>query len=223
MKLFGGYIERPGSMKGMFLFANCSKLVDNALIEECLPDLRKYFAVNYAVTNCVFSGIEAAATDMRTMKAGAVVFIVDEKTLPSVLFSPEENWGLVNARSVARGFAGEVNEAFRERMKREIYRAFMMTAGGTTSQFPMNIMTSHTIADIDAPSRAFMPVDMIQRIMDYLPRIGITPVAKVTYATACKEGWAPKPQNEHQQRIWDKVHQLPATPMKIEFDPKKGK
>ena len=34
---------------------------------------------------------------------------------------------------------------------------------------------------------------------------------------------APAPTNEFQKAVWDKVHAIPQNPMKIEFDPKKGR
>jgi len=40
---------------------------------------------------------------------------------------------------------------------------------------------------------------------------------------ACQEGWAPAPTNDIQKAIWNEVRQLPAKPIKIEFDPAKGK
>ena len=45
----------------------------------------------------------------------------------------------------------------------------------------------------------------------------------MTYKEACEEGWAPAPTNEIQKAIWDKVRATPKNPMKIEFDPKKGR
>ena len=52
---------------------------------------------------------------------------------------------------------------------------------------------------------------------------GVTPARKGIYEAACQQGWAPAPTNDIQKAIWDKVHAVPATPMKIEFDPKKGR
>jgi hypothetical protein len=39
----------------------------------------------------------------------------------------------------------------------------------------------------------------------------------------CQEGWAPPPTNEYQRAIWNDVHKIPEKPMKIDFDPAKGK
>ena len=56
-----------------------------------------------------------------------------------------------------------------------------------------------------------------------LPTYGLMPWKQTTYKKACQEGWAPAPTNEYQKAIWDKIHSVPANPMKIEFDPKKGR
>jgi hypothetical protein len=64
---------------------------------------------------------------------------------------------------------------------------------------------------------------MASSINENLQALGMASERKVPYVKACKEGWAPAPTNEFQKAIWDKVHSTPKNPMKIEFDPKKGK
>jgi len=51
----------------------------------------------------------------------------------------------------------------------------------------------------------------------------VRPVYRASYAAACQEGWAPPPTNEYQRAIWNDVHKIPEKPMKIDFDPAKGK
>ena len=65
--------------------------------------------------------------------------------------------------------------------------------------------------------------DMASSINENLQAMGIFPMRKITYVKACQEGWAPAPTNEYQKAIWDRVHSAPKNPMKIEFDPKKGR
>jgi hypothetical protein len=84
------------------------------------------------------------------------------------------------------------------------------------------MMASSSIEDLDSVQE-FIPIDMERRWTDYLANLGVKPAHIRTYKQACKEGWAPAPTNEYQKAIWDKVHEPPATPMKIEFDPKKGR
>ena len=65
--------------------------------------------------------------------------------------------------------------------------------------------------------------DMIDSIRINMKARGMTPTRIASYKKACQEGWAPAPTNDVQKAIWEKVHAVPATPMKIEFDPKKGR
>jgi hypothetical protein len=64
---------------------------------------------------------------------------------------------------------------------------------------------------------------MISYWQRHLKAIGITKKVVKTYLDACEEGWAPAPTNDVQKAIWDKVHAAPKNPMKIEFNPKKGR
>jgi hypothetical protein len=83
-------------------------------------------------------------------------------------------------------------------------------------------MAIGVICDLDLVEE-FIPGDTAYACVARLIKVGVTPIRLVTYAKACKEGWAPQPTNDVQKAIWDKVHAMPATPMKIEFDPKKGR
>ena len=46
---------------------------------------------------------------------------------------------------------------------------------------------------------------------------------RIPYRQACKEGRAPVPTNDVQRAIWNKVHQIPDSPLVIEFDPKRDR
>ena len=61
------------------------------------------------------------------------------------------------------------------------------------------------------------------KMSDTATRLGCAEAKFTTYKQACREGWAPPPTNDVQKAIWDQVRQMPAKPIKIEFDPAKGK
>ena len=54
-------------------------------------------------------------------------------------------------------------------------------------------------------------------------RFGVSKERRVPYRVACQQGWAPAPTNDYQKAVWEEVHAVPSDPMKIEFDPKKGR
>ena len=80
-----------------------------------------------------------------------------------------------------------------------------------------------SISDLDKYPDEAIPVDVLGRTLRYLPEAGCNLRTMVPYRTACREGWAPAPTNDIQKAIWNEVRQLPTKPIKIEFDPKKGK
>ena len=83
-------------------------------------------------------------------------------------------------------------------------------------------MAAHGVQELDFAQEK-LPIDIQDSIKKYLSAAGVTPLRRTIYRRACQEGWAPAPTNDVQKAIWDKVHAIPKTPMKIEFDPKKGR
>ena len=80
-----------------------------------------------------------------------------------------------------------------------------------------------TPKDLDAIQEESYGADVLNTLERQLPDYGVMPWQQTTYKRACKQGWAPAPTNDYQRIIWDKVHSTPKNPIKIEFDPKKGK
>ena len=78
------------------------------------------------------------------------------------------------------------------------------------------------ISDLDHVGE-FIPGDTAENCRKLLAKRGVYPKRYVTYRAACIRGWAPAPTNAAQKAVWDKVRAIPKNPMKIEFDPKKGR
>ena len=80
-----------------------------------------------------------------------------------------------------------------------------------------------SLSDLDSIPGLDFALDIEARIVNNMNETEVKPYRIAKYSEAVQEGWAPAPTNEFQKAIWDKVHAMPATPMKIEFDPKKGR
>ena len=152
---------------------------------------------------------------------GASAILVNSDKLPVIMFSPDQRWGILNITPLMVDNPSK-EKFFKSRSRKMIIKAMSLLMGGGSSQFPGNIMNTATIRELDM-LKENIPVDMIDYYQTYLQKLGVTKMEKTTYLRACKEGWAPAPTNEVQKRVWDKVHAAPRTPMKIEFDPKKGR
>jgi hypothetical protein len=140
------------------------------------------------------------------------------------LIALEDHWGVVNVGKIKTTLkTQEAKERYLVgRCIKEILRVFSILCGGGSSQYPGNIFNCAKLDMLDY-TEGMYPIDLQKKYHDYLSAIGVSPQVLVTYERACQEGWAPAPTNEYQKAIWDEVRKLPAKPIQIKFDPKRGK
>ena len=120
--------------------------------------------------------------------------------------------------------AGEKEAFFKARVSKELTRGFAILAGAQSSNYPGSLVGCVTKAeDLDRFADNMLPVDVFARFNEYVLGYGIIPKKEVAYRMACQEGWAPAPTNDIQKAFWDKAHQIPTKPIKVEFDPKTDK
>jgi len=110
------------------------------------------------------------------------------------------------------------------RAQKEMLRAFAYLCGGFTSQY-QDVLT-HAVTNVrqlDFAKNVDLPIDVINRILNHLQGLGVTPYIETTYRNACRQGWAPPPVNDIQKAVWERVNaekeKGPANAMKIKLDP----
>lgn len=218
----GGMLEKPNSSKGRIVFVNTQNEMPAANIRlavKSLADILDKYPVEIVEAN------PAKADELKErFKADIAVIVAAEADAPGLLAAPDEGWAVVNVRALTRNLKTEAAKAkfYKARCRKEIMRGFVCAAGGVGSSFPGNIMNVAKVEDLDL-CEEFVPFDKVGVVRQHLKASGVIPSRFATYRTACREGWAPPPTNDVQRAIWDKVHAIPKTPMKIEFDPKKGR
>lgn len=213
----GGYLIRPDSQQGRIVFFNCQKSVGDDALKKAATELTKVYGFDFAVVT-----LDAAPATkdclgrLKTDKADFGVFVIEDAASPcSVGLFPEQRFATINVKVI--GSDGE-------RVRKELIRTIPFLCGGLSSMEPGALMQPISVPlDIDTIQDTTIPYDAVNKMMPYLRSFGVTPQIRRSYKTACVEGWAPQPTNEYQKAIWDKVHSPPAKPMKIEFDPKKGR
>ena len=168
--------------------------------------------------NIPSSSHKDAARLLSEKETCAVIFISEDKNCDiPMLVAPDSRWANVNVAAL-----GDAN--LDKRIQREVLRAFSYLCGGVSSSYPNPMSYPVTnVKQLDLIENPELPIDVIMRFPEYLKLLGVTPYVQASYRTACRQGWAPAPTNDVQKAIWDKVHAAPKTPMKIEFDPKKGR
>ena len=159
----------------------------------------------------------AAAKD-----ASGVVMLVDgAEDAPLMTAYPEEHLALVNMTVLSKGVSSGVRQ---DRVEKLTWRAIGHLVGcGAPDGYTCVMKPLRNMAELDAMPNKFIHPASFFKARPYFDMCGVTPARKGTYESACQQGWAPAPTNDIQKAIWDKVHAMPKNPMKIEFDPKKGR
>ena len=159
----------------------------------------------------------AAAKD-----ASGVIMLVDgAEDAPLMTAYPEEHLAIVNMTALSKGVSSGVRQ---DRVEKLTWRAIGHLVGcGAPDGYTCVMKPLRNMAELDAMPNKFIHPASFFKARPYFDMCGVTPARKGTYESACQQGWAPAPTNDIQKAIWDKVHAVPATPMKIEFDPKKGR
>ena len=217
----GGLLPRPGTPTGKIVFVNNQKAVpvEDLKATQERNSLKLRGLCHW--TNDVPATVESAASVKQGLKANFALFIVDDAKLPMSLIAVEDKWAFVNIAPL-KG-SGVDGELLRQRAKNELARVFGGLCGGMSSQFKSKLMNT-----VDSPKDLNgctdeLPVDTTAKMMQYVELRGCKPLQLAPYSRACREGWAPPPTNDVQRAIWEKVHAIPDNPMKIEYDPKKGR
>ena len=221
MRRIGGLIKRPDSYRGKIVIENVGD-VSVSEINTVIKEFQKN--INIRIESIKGEKLDLLNLGERRRKIGAeaVLFLIDDKKVTSLLVAPEEQWVIVNIARLGENAADEA--VVKRRIRCEIARGLAYLSGAAGSTFSNSLMTSITSPrGLDFVSDEMPPMEVFSRMPNYLKGIGITPLVNVPYSIACEEGWAPAPTNEYQKAVWDKVHAAPKNPMKIEFDPKKGR
>lgn len=221
-RLTGGKIKKPGVQKGAIGFIVAK---DTRFDRKRIQDLVKFLIpmrrqeIRYIEADQLPSdGLDRELKD-RQLNAGVFVGWNDKCDLP-MIYAPEKHFAIVNVRNLKPGAKDDA--VFAERIFKESARAFAYVCGAGGSMGGEGIMNVTSVDELDECAVQF-PFDVINRFNPYLKSIGVTSWQESTYRMAVQEGWAPAPTNKYQQAIWDKAHSAPSNPMKIEFDPKKGR
>ena len=172
--------------------------------------------VQYKIHNVDQVSLNQGASILKNQKATAGVFLVSDESLPMLVTVPDQRYAFINTSLISNLSENKIQTC--------IARALCLICGAGN-----RASTGHLLSpisdekDFDKIQLKHIPGDVLLTVQGFLRDSGIKTFQVRTYRQACAEGWAPQPSNEWQKAIWDKVHATPKNPMKIEFDPKKGR
>lgn len=222
----GGIVEKRYD-GNVFRTLNAQGVVPSARIAALTLKMRYETIVPFESADAnamTFAEAEkAAATLVGKDGVGAVVVVVDDAARPDFyLASPERRWAILN---VAPLLADKPSRArLEERLAKAYWHAAVRALGGGYATVRPSVMTPFSdLKTLDAIPTTRPSPDVVNLLIDTGALYGIRTITIASYRTACRQGWAPPPTNDVQKAIWDQIHQIPDSPITIEFDPKTGK
>ena len=218
----GGIIWIDG--KGKMLVSIVNDAAELAAIAGCVGQVKESLHIKTEVKPIVAKEVSVAmfAEEMKKTNAQLGVFVVDAPNLPQSLYAMEEGWAMVNVSHLKADNPSIDKLLLRER--KAVARGFMMALGCASDQDNTSPMKPiRNLAEFDKIPVAHISFWNLGTVNDFMAGMGVVPDTLTTYKRAALAGIAPTPTNKWQQAIWDQVHAIPANPMKIEFDPKKGR
>lgn len=217
----GGFVMRPAQGK-CIRFANAQSAVPESVLTAAAAEISRAIGINVEVSR--LADANASPSTLRDKKTAAVVVIRAEKetSTPTMLVAPEDAWAVLNVGVLARD--GAATEVLFERVRKELWRTTAIMLGASDSTFrPCLLEPVHSLAELDALKAKVVCPEPYGNIQRNAKDLGCGSPQFATYRAACREGWAPPPTNDLQRAIWEETRKLPAKPLKIEFDPVRGK
>lgn len=214
----GGLVRLSKSQTGQIVLVDLQDSVKATEIDAMLNPIRYALKADF---NVIKPKVQYAKPEayLKELKANGVILIADDATESVLLVSPEEKWAKINIAKLK-------GDKLASRLRKEIARSVAYLCGGIGSQYPnplVGMVSDPRLLD-DMPVSE-LPADVMARIKNYLPQMGVTFYEEMTYWQACRTGKAPAPTNEVQKAIWEEIHNPPSKPLKVKFDPvsQKGK
>ena len=231
VKATGGLItiKKPGSS---FLFADACGIKDEEVLSDVLATITKTSRIPAECKPFEYKGgcaFKAAKEALASGKYGAVAFAYAGKEDEPVLVDfPEDRVCLLNVTPFKKGVdAGK----YSKRLESELWRAFCYAAGGANSGLSACVMRPiFKPEDLDVLECRMASPGALQGVVNSAKKYGFGSSQQTTYVSACRAGTAPEPTTPEQKAVWDRVAKEkaeamkePTKPMKIKFDPKKGR
>ena len=219
----GGTVRKANSAKGKVLVINAQDKVSHSDLNSVLKHIDETIHPQLEYKESKDIKVVNPKKDIARLGGKVGLVVADVADNPALVVAPEEGWAVVNVRPLMADNPSV--SILASRVRKEILRGFAL-AGGCSFMARGQIVVRegiHTPKDLDAVTLEEYGVDVQMALARLLPSYGVIPYTQTTYRKAVQQGWALAPTNDIQKAIWDKVHAAPKNPMKIEFDPKKGR
>ena len=221
------YISRSGGLtklsgKGFVAVIDCRGHGTTNDYTSGVNYISSLFGIRISTTKGIPFSLSNVSSQLNKSKGNVAVFIADDASLPMTLSAPEEKWSMLNIARI--NIDNPDTQVFRKRLSLLFIRQCCRVLGADETLGRDSCFHSvFSIRDLDDITSYDVTMGPEITIPDVMKLRGIEKIVYGTYEEACMMGVAPVPTNDIQKAIWNRVHAAPKNPMKIEFDPKKGR
>ena len=217
----GGFITVWPKEAGKFSFVNAQTRVPRQTLAQPVRIVCNQFDFNFEFVDGVAPAVKDVKAQLGKLGATGAVWIVDDPGLPVMLGACEDGWAFLNVAPILAD--GPDEKKLAKRLEKYVARTFANIQGvGASTMSPHCVMMSAVgISGIDALDCAQYSPEPSMKINPTMLARGFKPCRRGTYYQACEEGWAPAPTNAVQKSIWEEVHKLPSSPIRIKPETKK--
>lgn len=217
MRRDGGFINDRRKQTGRIAVVNAQKVISSGDFAKNVEELASSLKVAISIQNGTDINIASAKKALAETGANLAVFVIDDEVMPGLMVAVEDHFAFVNVRR----YSGDKQSEY---VAKEVARAIGLVCGAGLTVAPTTLLaTIKQPRDLELIESKKLSYDVLPSAMMNLEQLGVRPYSTTTYREACRLGWAPAPTNEYQQAVWDQTHSIPKNPMKIKFDPEKGR
>lgn len=203
----GGIVEKAYSGKVIRVF-DARRDADAGKFAETVRNIRWSAQLPVEAAKCELADGEcplAKAGELRaTQGVGAAVLVLESDKLPIVLASPDARWAILNVRVLRRDRPEA--EVYEKRVAKMLWNALAHALGaGASGAGGTALSPFSTLNELDSITYIDVGPLTHNAMIDLAATAGVRLIYFATYRTACQQGWAPKPDTEERQKIWDEV------------------
>jgi len=217
---YGGMARLSG--KGHVALVDCRKSGGELDFAAGTKQVSNLFGINISYHRGRAFSLANASAQLHETGGNVAVFVADDPALPMSLSAPEAKWAMLNA-SLASVDAPDAKTLHRRLSLLFIRQCCRVLGSDESFSTDTCFHSVFGVNDLDAITSYDLPMGPEMAIPETMTLRGIEKIEYGTYEEACMAGVALPPTNAVQKAIWDKVHSIPKNPMKIEYDPKKGR
>lgn len=203
---------------------NFDKIAKDKVLSDTINDIKLHIRVPLRIIDAPKGEVVTNEVESLRKKenVSAVIALCNYPSTELLKYEKDRNTVYINVSALSKDHAP--SKIVDSRLTKQLWRAVgTILNAGEPGIGPSIIKRADTLKELDAISARLPEPMQHNRMVTAIDNLGMKMIKAGTYRSACQQGWAPAPKTEEQKKIWNEFHATPKNPIKITFDPKKGR